>query len=271
MDSWKRFTSAVGEARIIAVLGALVVAMAAIRIILWEGGNPLSALVATDLLIILPGLLLLYGGYWLPDEDLHPNVYSRIVARCLAGIAVMLGVVGLLALSTGLNRPVFTPMAGAALGSGAGFVIGLNEARALSRHTKRKKPDGKRNSARGNCARNGICESASSRQARSVYKQWRFSVADEGIDPDHHDQIFDVFERLHTSRDEVEAGVGGIGLALCERIVQRHGGDIWVESTPGEGSTFYFSLPGAKNSSQSPPLTPPLPSSKTQSVTKPCQ
>jgi hypothetical protein len=133
MGVWNRFVSAVGEAGFIAVLGGLILAMAVGRLVLWEGVNPLSALVATDLLLILPGVVLLYGGYRLSETELHPNVYSRIVARCLAGIGVMLGVVGLLALGTGLNRPVFTPMAGTALGAVAGFAIGLNEARALSR------------------------------------------------------------------------------------------------------------------------------------------
>ncbi|WP_339106043.1 ATP-binding protein [Haloterrigena salinisoli] len=74
--------------------------------------------------------------------------------------------------------------------------------------------------------------------------EWIVSVRDEGIgvDPDDQQRIFEVFQRLHT-HDE-HAGTG-IGLALCERIVERHGGEIWLESEPGEGSTFSVTLPAA--------------------------
>ena len=70
---------------------------------------------------------------------------------------------------------------------------------------------------------------------------WRFSVSDEGvgIDPEYEDRIFEIFRRLH--RDDEHEGTGA-GLALCQRIVERHGGEIRVESEPGEGATFYFAL-----------------------------
>lgn len=71
---------------------------------------------------------------------------------------------------------------------------------------------------------------------------WRVSVRDEGIgiEPDEQDRIFEIFERLQSRSDHRGSG---IGLALCERIIERHGGDIWVDSAPGEGSTFSFTLP----------------------------
>lgn len=79
---------------------------------------------------------------------------------------------------------------------------------------------------------------------------WILSVADNGIgiDSQQHEKVFEVFTRLHTQREYAGAG---IGLAVCRRVIERHGGKIWITSALGEGSTFHFTIPDTSESGQS--------------------
>jgi signal transduction histidine kinase len=90
--------------------------------------------------------------------------------------------------------------------------------------------------------RNETCRPCISLASRRMGEFWLFTIADNGIGiaPEYREKIFGIFQRLHTNG---QYSGTGMGLAICQRIVERYRGRIWVESEPGQGSTFLFTIP----------------------------
>lgn len=141
MGLLSRLISVVGARRVIVGLGGMYLALAVGYELLSDPGISFGAILAESFLLVVPGFALLYGGYRLPQIDIHPDAYSRIAVWCLRGIAVMAGVILVLQLNPAgsIDRTFYTPAIATALGCIGGFGVGINEARATTQTYKVEK------------------------------------------------------------------------------------------------------------------------------------
>lgn len=120
--------------QVVLALGALYVGLAMLFPLVVPGENiPFEIVVLVSLLTASPGAILFYGGYRLPRTNVHPTLHDRIAGWCLAGIGVMSVILALNALANGLTNIVYNALILTALSSGAGFGIGLYDAKARTR------------------------------------------------------------------------------------------------------------------------------------------
>jgi PAS domain-containing protein len=133
--------SAVGGTRIISALGGLFTLMGVVQMRLDVlAGGPLLEILLELVLLIGPGVVLLYGGSWIRQSDLHQSLYPRIAVWCLGGLTVMAGITALLAFNPDdtLGHPLREAEFHMAVGSISGLAVGVMEARALSRAAETK-------------------------------------------------------------------------------------------------------------------------------------
>ncbi|NHN61022.1 MULTISPECIES: ATP-binding protein [Halorussus] len=136
MGHWSRLVSTLGGDRVVAGWGGLYVLLATARAgFIVATGRPIVAAIVDFVLVAGPGAVMLYGGLRLSRSDLDPETYPRVVAWCLAGFVVTLGIIELLNLEPGVTiaYPRWSFTLGAAVGTAAGFGIGVNDARAVTR------------------------------------------------------------------------------------------------------------------------------------------
>ena len=136
MAIWNRVVGAVEAHRIVSAFGLLYVALAAGKVVsVATAGGTLTSAVADFLLIGVPGFVLLYGGPWLQDAKLPPDLRWRLVGWCFTGLLVMLGILLLVNLEPGvlIAHPVWTFLLGTSIGTAVGFLVGANDVRAVAR------------------------------------------------------------------------------------------------------------------------------------------